>query len=633
MNLNKKIKNNINIGNFKISQNSKCFIVAELSGNHSGKITNVFKAIDLIKRSGADAIKIQSYEPDTITLKSKNKYFYINDDSIWKGNITYFEDSAMFIQTIQMKKNIQNVSGYISYQVCSDIEGKCIYFETDFSFFDTIQNKTYNQTLLLDSSFKRIHSSLFNFIVLCFLAGFLAILTPCVFPMIPITVSFFVHKNNKTSTIKNALFYGLSIIVIFTFLGIFLSFFLGPNTANDLASNWLANILFFIIFTLFGFSLLGFFEITIPSKVVNIIDKQSNQSGVLGVFFMAFTLVLVSFSCTGPLIGGILVQSAGGLQIKPILGMLSFSIAFALPFTLLAVFPKGLDQIPKSGEWMIIIKVIMGFLSLAFAFKFLSVIDKAYHFNILDRDVFLCIWLIIFLLLTFYLMGLFSPFKEYKKSLVIRILALATFVFCIYLSTGFFGNTLKLFSAYLPPQKSTYIDISSFQRTLFYPNKGNESYNNVKYSNLFKFPHDLRGFFDYTQAITFAKKVNKPLLLDFTGHSCVNCRDIESRVWADETIRAIINNDYILVSLYVDDRTLLPEEEWYFSEYDGKIKKSIGKQNADFQITKFNNNAQPYYVVLNPYNEYVIGEPFGYDLNIENNKTFLTESVNAYYEN
>ena len=560
---------------------------------------------------------------EIIPVDRKEKY-----DSTWQTEVTYYNDSALFIQKILSPKTPSTFEGYISYQVCSDIDGMCVPFETEFVFFENLKNTPKKITNKLDTDLFKYDSSIFPFMLFSFFAGLLAILTPCVFPMIPITVSFFINK--KESSLKNGLFYGLSIILIFTFIGIILSILLGPGVATDLLSNWFLNLIFFILFIVFGFSLLGFFEITLPSRFVNSIDKKSDKGGLVGVFFMALTLVLVSFSCIGPLVGGILVQSANGFALKPVLGMLSFSIAFAMPFTLLAIFPEQINKLPKSGEWMIIIKTIIGFFIIAYAFKFLNVIDKAYHLNIMDRDIFLFIWIVIFSSMAFYLLNVLkSSINVISKYFAVTI----SLIIPIYLATGLFGNRLVNLSAYLPPQKSTYINIYSLERVPFYKSDTLDIYGNIKYSELFKFPYDLKGFFDYEESILFAKKVNKPILLDFTGHGCVNCRDIESRVWSDESIRNILNNDYILVSLYVDDKILLPEKDWYISSYDNKTKKTIGKQNADFQITRFNNNAQPFYVALNPYTEEVIGKPFGYDLNIKNNIDFLKNNLSIYYEN
>ncbi len=523
----------------------------------------------------------------------------------------------------------------MSYQVCSDIERKCIPLESEFNFYS--KGPSESEVVLNTIKQNSDLSSLFSFLFFSFLAGLLAILTPCVFPMIPITVSYFANKNNQIKTFSEALFYGISIVLIFTFLGVILSVLVGPQTANELATAWIPNILFFVLFVLFGISLMGFFELTIPSSLITSMDKKSGQGGYLGIFFMAFTLVLVSFSCTGPLIGSILVQSASGLQIKPILGMLFFSIAFAFPFTLLAIFPKALESLPKSGKWMITLRVILGFVVIAFSLKFLSVVDKAYHFDLLNRDIFLFIWTTLFFVLTFYLFGFIKFPEGYVDSLGIktRIVGLIFGLITIYISSGIFGNKLPLLAAYLPQQQSTYFDLLAFQRKPFYDldNQKNEIYKNIKYADILNLPHDLQGFFDYDEALMYAKKTNKPLLLDFTGHGCVNCRDIEARVWSEKIIRDILNNKYVLVSLYIDDKTMLPDHEWYISQYDGKIKKSIGKQNADFQITKFNNNAQPFYVVLNPYSENMIIDPIGYELNIKKHLGFLEQGLKRFYDN
>ena len=422
---------------------------------------------------------------------------------------------------------------------------------------------------------------------------------------------------------------------IFTFLGVFLSLIMGPSSANEIATSWIPNLIFFSLFIIFGLSLIGFFELTIPSSIITSFDKRSQQGGILGVFFMAFTLVLVSFSCTGPLVGSILVQSASGLQIKPVLGMLSFSLAFAIPFTLLAIFPQKLHSLPKSGNWMIILRVVLGFIAIAFSLKFLSVVDKAYHFNLLSRDMFLIIWCVLFLVLSLYLLGLVKLPDGYLKNqgYRVRITAIFFLAFSLYLSTGLFGNRLSYFAAYLPPLQTNYFDLKSFSYKPFFEESKNydEDLSNVKYSDILKLPYNLKGFFDYNEALNYAKKKNKPILLDFTGHGCVNCRDIESRVWPDGRVRDFLNNKYVLLSLYVDDKTILPENEWYKSTYDSKIKRTIGKQNADFQITRFNNNAQPFYVVIDPFSESIVYKPWGYELNIENYISHLDNGINEFY--
>ena len=555
-------------------------------------------------------------------------------DEVWDSEVRYLDNQGSFVQKIEPLDNNISISGFISYQVCSEIEKMCIPLEKDFTFYDSYPNESisYNQELMNFEDEK----SLLSFMLFSFFAGFLAILTPCVFPMIPLTVSYFANKKNSNRSYFEAVVFGLSIIFIFTFLGIFLSLFMGPQSANEIATSWIPNLIFFVLFLLFGVSLIGFFELTVPSNIITSIDKKSQQGGILGIFFMAFTLVLVSFSCTGPLVGSILVQSASGLQIKPILGMLSFSFAFSLPFTLLAIFPQKLQSLPKSGNWMITLRVILGFIAIAFSLKFLSVVDKAYHFNLLNRDIFLLIWFTLFLTLSLYLFGLIRLPDGYLKgkNLKIRFLGLLFSGLSIYLVSGLFGNRLPYLAAYLPPLQETYYDLNSLSRQSFYEDNNvyDKELSNVKYSEILKLPYNLKGFFDYQEALKYSKKNNKPMLLDFTGHGCVNCRDIESRVWPDDRVRDFLNNKYVLVSLYVDDKTKLSEKNWYVSKYDSKIKKTLGKQNADFQITRFNNNAQPFYVVIDPFSEKIVYKPWGYELDIDSYINHLSNGIKEFYE-
>ena len=582
--------------------------------------------------------------PYTIFEFNKNNTYSLQDelrvknvktkfDSVWLADVRYLDTGGAFIQSVIKKDDNISITGYISYQVCSEIEKMCIPLETEFAFFNQIEPK---EDSLVEYKGVKEKESLLSFILFSFLAGLLAILTPCVFPMIPITVSFFANKNQHNST-KDALVYGLSIIIIFTFLGVFLSLLMGPQTANDIATGFIPNLIFFVLFIVFGASLIGFFELTLPSGLITAIDKKSDQGGYIGLFFMALTLVLVSFSCTGPLVGSILVQSASGLKVQPVLGMLSFSIAFATPFTLLAIFPDKLKSLPKSGGWMITLRVILGFLVIIFSFKFLGVIDKAYHFNLLGRDAILVIWSILLAILALYIFGKIKLPEGYNMNSGIfnSLLGLSILLLSITFLSGIFGNRLTYLAAYLPPQNPTYLDIKTLTRVPYYSDYVEEDsfYDNVKYAEILKLPHGLKGFFDYDEGIGFAKEVNKPVLLDFTGHGCVNCRDIEARVWPDERVRNILNNEYVLISLYVDDKTILSEENWYVSTYDGRIKKSIGRQNADFQISRFENNAQPYYVVLNPFSEIIISPPWGYELNTEKYIENLNIGLRSYYEN
>ncbi|MEX0313363.1 MAG: protein-disulfide reductase DsbD family protein [Allomuricauda sp.] len=488
---------------------------------------------------------------------------------------------------------------------------------------------------------------LFAFIILAFGAGLAALLTPCVFPMIPLTVSYFgkdddgnytlesAKKRNQKKGVRNALLYGFFIILIYVVAGTIVAKVNGPEFANWLSTHWIPNVMFFLVFFVFALSFLGLFEITLPNSWVNKMDKKSQSKGILGVFFMAFTLVLISFSCTGPIVGSVLVLSAGGEIIKPIIGMLAFSLALALPFTLFAAFPQWLQKLPKSGGWLQDVKVVLGFLELALAFKFLSIADQVYHWGILDRDIFLALWIVIFTLLGLFLIGkLRLPYTAQKETSIPKLLlAIVTFVFVVYMVPGMVGAPLKPLSGYLPPLTSQEFALNSFQGgAQDAVALGAEEDNNCtkpKYNELFKLPHGLQGYFDLEQAKACAEIQNKPIFIDFTGHGCVNCRAMEARVWSDPNVLKILKEDYVVVALYVDDKTELPEDEWYVSVYDNKIKKSIGKQNADYQITKFRNNAQPFYVLMTSREE-VLAPPKAYDLDVENFIIFLKEGINKY---
>ncbi len=441
-----------------------------------------------------------------------------------------------------------------------------------------------------------------------FLAGLAAIITPCVFPMIPMTVSFFMHEGeSRAKGIFKALVFGLSIILIYTVIGTLVAVTLGVNFANFLSTHWIPNVLFFLIFVIFAASFFGMFEITMPGWMVNKTDKQADKGGILGSFFMAFTLVLVSFSCTGPLVGAILVKSASGQVLEPIIGMLGFSIAFALPFTLFAFFPSWLNRLPKSGGWLNAVKVVLGFIELALGLKFLSIADQTYHWGILDREVYLALWIIIFTLMGFYLLGKikFVHDSEVKHIGVGRLtLAIITFSFVVYMIPGMFGAPLKMLSGYMPPQQSLDFDINKIVRE----NAGgavaedkNELCGTPKFSDFLHLPHGLKGYFDFDQGDSCARQLNKPVFIDFTGHGCVNCREMEANVWSDPRVLKILREEYVIITLYVDDKKELSKQEWVTSRYDGEVKKTIGKKFADFQIYFFNVNAQPYYALIDPF--------------------------------
>lgn len=565
-------------------------------------------------------------------------------DSLFEGYYTYFKNQGEFQQRVKILKENYTIKGNYSYQICSDITGQCIPFDDDFAFLSSSKKEEgiKKSSLSNNGGLKQRDSndpySLFSFMIVAFLAGLAALLTPCVFPMIPMTVTFFTGKDKKKKgRIVNSLFYGFSIILIYALIGLLLAPFMGPETANDLATGWLPNLLFFIVFVIFALSFFGLFEITLPSGFINKVDRMGDKGGLMGVFFMALTLVLVSFSCTGPIVGSILVESAGGLAIKPVLGMFAFSFAFAVPFTLFALFPGWLASLPKSGGWLNSVKVVLGFLELALAFKFLSIADQAYHWGILDREIYLAIWIVIFTLMGFYLLGkirLPGDAETSRTSVGGLSMAILTFSFVVYLIPGMFGAPLKSMAGYLPPMSSHDFDLQAMIRNQTSSSETKEKNalcEDPLFSEFLFFPHGIAGYFDYQQALECAKSSGKPLFIDFTGHGCVNCREMEARVWSDPQVLSRLKNDFVMVALYVDDKYVLEEERWYRSTYDQKLKKTIGKQNADFQITRFNNNAQPYYVILDT-DENLLTEPRSYNLDIVAFTKFLDAAKLNFYK-
>jgi thiol:disulfide interchange protein DsbD len=480
--------------------------------------------------------------------------------------------------------------------------------------------------------------SLWGFFLAAFLFGLAALLTPCVFPMIPMTVAFFTNssQSKKQARVK-ATTYGLSIILIYILVGLIFTSFFGVGLANDLATGAVANIIFFAVFLIFAISFFGYFEINLPNGFVNKMDKNANKGGFLGVFFMAFTLVLVSFSCTGPIVGTVLIESFQGAKIKPLVGMLGFSSAFAIPFTVFAFFPGMLKDLPKSGGWLNSVKVVLGFIELALGFKFLSVADQAYHWGLLDREIYIAIWFVLALGLALYLFGVIKfPHDDKKTKLQpLRLgVAVASLAFAVYLFTGFTGAPLNGLAGYLPPDKKADFSFAVAMGLEEAPKEFQVApvgYDGeVKHADFLELPHNLRGFFDYEQAMDYAQEQGKPVFIDFTGHGCVNCRKMEQYVWSAPEVLNILRNDYVVLALYVDDKTELPESEWYTSSFDGKVKKTVGKQNFDFQITQFNGNAQPYYVLLDT-NEQPLVAPLSYDPSVENFVEFL-ENGKAEFE-
>ena len=462
-----------------------------------------------------------------------------------------------------------------------------------------------------------------------FLGGLIALVTPCVFPMIPLTVSYFTKQSGtRKKGLINAFLYGLSIILIYVTLGMIITLSLGPDALNAMASSAAINLAFFVIFVVFAASFLGAFEITLPSSWVNKADNASAKGGLLGIFFMAFTLSLVSFSCTGPIIGTLLVQAAvGGNVLNPTIGMIGFASALALPFGLFAAFPGWLNSLPKSGGWLNSVKVVLGMLELAFALKFLSNVDLAYHWGILTREVFIALWIVIFSLLGFYLLGKlkFSHDSALPYITIPRVfLSIVVFAFVVYLIPGMFGAPLKIISGFPPP--TFYNEGWSLGGS---SSSGSADSHIIEGTDPEHCPHNLNCFHDYNMALNYARSVKKPLMVDFTGWSCVNCRKMEDKVWVDPRVLERLKNDYVLVSLYVDDKKALPETEVHVSKTTGNKVKTVGNKWSDMQTERFGTNSQPYYVLLDN-NEQMLNNPQGYDPNIEKFITFLDEGKSAF---
>lgn len=575
-------------------------------------------------------------------------------DKIFNLELSYYAMEAHFSRKIALLSDRPfTVKGSVEFQSCND--QTCTMDEADFSFqVNGNVAATPTQAAPAPSVQAEVvplaaagveHHSLIWFLFFSFVAGLAAILTPCVFPMIPMTVSFFMNSNKTKWAAKlQALIYGGSIILIYTLIGTLVAVTLGADFANWLSTHWLPNVLFFIIFVVFAFSFFGAFEIILPSSWVNKSDDQVSKGGAGGAFFMALTLVLVSFSCTGPIVGAILVESAGGMVLKPVVGMFGFSLAFALPFTLFALFPQWLSSLPKSGGWLNSVKVVLGFIELALGLKFLSVADQTYHWRILDREVYLAFWIVIFALMGIYLLGKlrFAHDSEVKHVSTGRLmLAIVTFTFVVYLVPGLFGAPLKAISGYLPPMTTHDFDLHKIIRDevkLVGNGGGNGATSSLpgkalcekpKYSEFLELPHGLEGYFDFDQALACAKAQNKPLFIDFTGHGCVNCREMEANVWSDARVLQRLSHDFVIVALYVDDKTTMPESDWVTSTYDHKVKKTIGKKFADFQISRFGVNAQPYYVILD-HNQKVLVQPVARDLNPDHFVDFLDRGLAAF---
>jgi thiol:disulfide interchange protein len=606
--------------------------------------------------------KSSNFELDGKVSESKTTEVW---DSNFKMTVKYFSENAIFKQKIKINTpGAFKIKGKVEFLACKescipddssiDIEIKAyvnketipplanpssdenktsIKKDSILSENDSIINAT---TVTSSTPAPSTQMSVLSIFIAGFLGGLLALLTPCVFPMIPLTVSFFTKqaKNNKTHALGHAFLYGACIIIIYVTLGFGVTKALGGADAlNDLASNAIFNLIFFVMLTVFAISFLGAFEIQLPSSWINKADAKADKGGFIGIFFMAFTLALVSFSCTGPIIGTLLVQAAhSNNYLGPLAGMTGFSVALALPFTLFAAFPSWMHSLPKSGGWLNSVKVVLGFLELAFALKFLSNVDLAYHWRILDREVFLVIWIVIFFLLGLYLLGKlkFSHDTDMKwVSLPRFFLALLSFSFALYMMPGLWGAPLKSISAFTPPQASLDFDLTVVSDNI---TTNQEKIIPKKNAHLFHCPHNLNCFFDYQEGLNYAKKVNKPVLLDFTGWSCSNCRKMEASVWSDPVVLKKLKEQYVIISLYVDDKTALPENEKFISPKTKKSINTLGNKWSDLQVSQFEINSQPYYALLDT-NGKILTKPQGFDLNIDAYILFLDKGFKAFIMN
>ena len=574
-------------------------------------------------------------------------------DPMFEMEIGYFSGQAQFARSVRLKNPDEGTTLHVNVEWMACDDQSCLPpSDQDFTLTigkpqsaasASVTSTTSSSDPTSSSTMDAVGGgkSLWGLILEAVLWGLAALLTPCVFPMVPMTVSFFLKgSDNQARGRLMASLYGLFIVLLYTLpitLIILITKLVGGDSVtadifNWLATHWLPNVIFFLVFMIFAASFFGAFEITMPSKLVNRSDRKADQGGIFGTFFMALTLVLVSFSCTGPIVGSVLIKSTSGEVWTPVITMLAFSIAFALPFTLFAFFPTLLKSLPKSGGWLNSVKVVLGFLELALGLKFLSVADQTYHWGLLDREIYLALWIVIFALLGFYLLGKirFAHDSEPRPLSVTRLLlSIVVFAFVVYLIPGMWGAPLKGISGYLPPmhtQDFVYAPAYVSAPTAVTPT--DEPEKPAKYSDFLSLPHGLKGFFDFDEALEYARQIGKPLFVDYTGHGCVNCREMEARVWADPQVLGLLRDKFVVVALYSDDKKTLPESEWVTTD-NGKVLKTLGKINAYLAHKRFGVNSQPYYMILNG-----SGKPLvpgrGYDLDVAGFVQFLETGLKNY---
>jgi len=594
-------------------------------------------SINLPSDDGPIPTKINFLEPvgydliGEVKVEGEEKSSY---DPNFMMDLSYYEGKVIFKQKIKATAKNSTVKGEIVYMVCND--QNCIMPPSEEFEFEIIGDPNSEAIVSEETSStkknKAESKSLWAIFLLSFLGGFAALLTPCVFPMIPLTVSFFTKQSKtKAEGVSKGLLYGLSIIIIYVLLGFGITRIFGADALNALSTNAYFNIAFFIILTVFAISFFGAFEITLPSSWVNKVDSASDKGGLLGIFFMAFTLSLVSFSCTGPIIGTLLVEAAvqGGI-IGPLVGMFGFSFALAMPFALFAIFPGWLNSLPKSGGWLNSVKVVLGFLELALALKFLSNADLVLQAGYITREVFLAAWIGIFLMLSLYLLGVFSlPHDSPSTSISVgrALMATITLIFTIYLIPGLWGAPLKIISGFPPPMfySESPQGVGGSAQIITTGNHEDEV------GEPAHCPHNLNCFHDYDEGMAYAKKMNMPVMLDFTGWACVNCRKMEEQVWSDPRVLERLRENVVLISLYVDEKLELPKEEQIEVKIGDKTKtlKTVGNKWSYFQANKFKTNSQPYYIILD-HAENPMLESAAYDPDIDLFIDWLDRGVEAF---
>ena len=602
--------------------------------------------------------ELGGYNPTVVTVESENitlegevtpsrephKYY----DDIFMVDMGDYSGEVTFTQKVAAHKKNAKVAVTVEWQECTD--ETCQMGEVELAVklgkevvaapAEEATVAPEKEAVVAPASEEAPQGNFWAMIIEAILWGFAALLTPCVFPMVPMTVSFFMKgSENKAKAKFRAIMYGVFIVALYTLpiaALILITRIVGGDAVtadifNWLATHWLPNIVFFIVFMIFAASFFGAFEIVLPSKLVNKSDENvDKKKGLGGVFFLALTLVLVSFSCTGPIVGSVLIKATQGEIWTPIFAMMAFSMAFAIPVVLCALFPGLLNKMPKSGGWLNSVKVVLGFVEVALGLKFLSTADQVYHWGLLDREIYLAIWIVCFTLLGFYLLGKlkFKHDSEVKYISTFRLFAaIGVFAFVVYMIPGMWGAPLSGLSGYMPPMQSQDFVIGSGSTTAT-SESSNSDMATVKYGDFLELPLGLEGFFDLEEAKAYAAKVGKPIFLDFTGHGCVNCREMEARVWSDPTVKAKLENDFIICALYVDDKKQVAEEDWVVAA-NGKTLKTLGKINSAFALEQFGANAQPHYVILNAEGKQ-LGDARGYNLDVPAFVEWMDKGLELY---